>query len=130
MIALNKKQTKKEEVKQYPPRYTTSKPKPIIDITSTNKPKLNLSHIYQIHQPAKVSPSENTRARGQIDGLEEDKRIWNSEKDLYVKAWSKIGDDIKSMSQRTGIHSTADVRKAIKKLEHGKAIGKRLKSWR
>ena len=129
-VSMNKRQTKKQEVKQYPPRYTTSKPKPIIDITSTRKPKLNLSHIQQVHQPAKVSPSENTRARGQIDGLEEDKRIWNSEKDPYVKAWSKIGDDVKSMSQRTGIHSTADVRAAVKQLKHGKAFRNRLTSWR
>ena len=50
-VLQNKIQTKKQEVKQYPPRYTTSKPKPIIDITSTDRPKLNLSHIQQVHQP-------------------------------------------------------------------------------
>lgn len=128
---LNKKQTKRQEVKQYPPRYTTSKPKPIIDIKSTSKPKLNLSHIHQVHQPSKVSPSENTRkAKGQIQGLEEDKRIWNSEKDLYLNAWKKVGDDINTIPQKSGIHSTADVRAAVKKLDHGKAIGNRLSSWR
>ena len=126
----SKKQTKKQEVKQYPPRYTTSKPSPIVDITSTDRPKLNLSHIHQVHQPASVSPSENTRAKGQIEGLEEDKRIWNSEKDLYLKAWQKIGDNIDKVPHKTNIHATNDIRAAVKKLKHGTTIGNRLVGWR
>ena len=124
------KQTKRQEVAAYPPRFTTSKPKPIVEIKSTHKPNLNLSHIQQVHQPDKVSPSENTRRRGQIEGLEEDNRIWNSEKDLYIKAWDKIGDDISKLPQKTGIHATNDVRAAVKGLKHGKAISNRLTSWR
>ena len=58
---MNKKATKKQEVKQYPPCYTTSKPIVQADITSTYKPKLNLRHIQQVSQPPSVSPSEKTR---------------------------------------------------------------------
>ena len=131
-VKEQRRETKRQETQQYPPRFTTSKPQPIVDITTTHKPRLNLSHIQQVHQPGQVLPSENTRARrrGQIDGLEEDKRIWNSEKDLYVKAWERIGDGISKLPQRTGIHATNDVRAAVKGLKYGKAIGNRLCGWR
>ena len=150
MVAPSKKQTKKQEVKQYPPRYTTSKPMPPQEMTTSIRPKLNLKHLQQAKQPKSVSPNESTRkpklsvsssqhhdrvnkldySIGLVKGLEEDDRIWNSEKDKYLKAWTKIGDDINTVSQRTGIHSTKDVRDEIKKLKHGKAIGNRLVGWR
>ena len=129
-VSMNKKQTKKQEVKQYPPRYTSSKPYKPKDLTTTYKPKLNLSHVHQVNQPASVIPSENTRARGQIEGLEEDKRLWNSEKDLYLEAWQKIGDNVNKVQHKTNIHATNDIRAAVKKFGHGKEISKRLTSWR
>ena len=147
---LNRKQTREQEVK-HPPRYTTSKPNPPKDMTSTYKPKLNLSHIHQVHQPVSVPPSEkdrklvisaslnhdkpgrkrHKRALGHIEGIEHDKRIWNSEKDLYLKAWKKVGDNINKLPKHDhDIHSTADVRAAVKKLDRGKDIASRLTSWR
>jgi len=53
---------KHSEVNQYPRRFTTSTPTPIVNITSADKPKLNLSHMHQVDQPESVTPSENTRA--------------------------------------------------------------------
>ena len=149
-ISMSKKQTKRQEVKQYPPRYTTSKPKPIIDITTTNKPKLNLSHIHQVHQPQSISPSENTRkptlsmsksshtgrddkldySFGQISGIEADNRIWNTEGAKYFKAFDRINDRINELPKKTCIHTTNNVRASMKKLKHSKEISKRLTSWR
>ena len=123
-----KRAIKHEELKQYPPRFTTSAPQPLIDIKSTAKPKLNLSHVFQVHQPESVKPSENTRAKGQIQGLEEDGKIWNSEKGLYITALKEIGGELPKHDH--DIHATNDVRAAVRSLKHGKALSKRLVSWR
>ena len=149
-IELSKKATKKQEVKQYPPRYTTSKPIVQADITSTYKPKLNLRHIQQVDQPPSVSPSENTRkakltvsgseshsipkqsahkkAYGQIEGLEEDDRIWNTEKDMYIRALGKVGNNLPQPNPR--IHATNDVRAAVRRLPNGSQLANRLRAWR
>ena len=147
---LQSKQTKKQEVAQYPKRYTTSKPIVQADITSTYKPKLNLRHIQQVDQPPSVSPSENTRkaklsvssleshdipkqsahrkAHGQIEGLEEDNRIWNSEKDMYIRALGKVGNNLQQPNPR--IHATNDVRAAVRGLPNGSQLANRLRGWR
>ena len=149
-IAMNKKATKKQETDMYPKRFTSSKPSPPTDITSTYRPKLNLSHIQQVDQPATVSPSENTRkpslsvssseshnipkqsthkkARGQIDGLEEDGRIWNTEKDMYVRALRKVGNSLQQPNPR--IHATNDVRIAVRGLPNSQPLLNRLRGWR
>ena len=146
-ISMSKKQTKSQEVKQYPPRYTTSKPQPIIDITTTHKPKLNLSHIHQVNQPASVSPSENTRkpklsvsqsnhhgrekktdySIGIIKGIEADNRIFNSELKKYKKALMRLNDKgtIDQLPAKSGIHATNDARASVKSFVPG-----RLTSWR
>ena len=146
-ISTNKKQTKRQETRQYPPRYTTSKPQPIIDIISTNKPKLNLSHIYQVDKPASVSPSENTRkpklevsssvhhkrenrtdySIGIVKGVEADNRIFNSELKKYSKALTKLQekDALDQLPQRQGIHATNKVRTSVRSLVPG-----RLTFWR
>ena len=147
-VLQNKIQTKKQEVKQYPPRYTTSKPKPIIDITSTDRPKLNLSHIQQVHQPASVSPSENTRKAklsvsssnhhkrdnkidysfGGVKGIEADDRIWNTEVKAYKKALTRLSEAnmISQLPSKSGIHSTNDARNAVRHLVPKGRLG----SWR
>ena len=144
---LNNQQTKKEEVKQYPPRYTSSKPTQEKPITSTHKPKLNLSHIQQVHQPASVSPSENTRkpkleiskathtgrnnktdySIGVVKGSEADNRIFNAEIEPYKKALEvlKKKGTINQLPNRTGIHATNDARAAVRQFVPG-----RLTSWR
>lgn len=141
------KEVKKQEVKQYPPRFTTSKPEPIVDITSTHKPKLNLSHIQQVHQPASVAPSENTRKSslsmsssvhrgrdnkidysfGLVDGIEADNRIYNSELKSYREALKSINERklISQLPKRTGVHATNDARAVVGQLVKG-----RLTSWR
>ena len=58
-----KKQTKRQETRQYPPRFVSSKPSRPRDITSTFRTKLNLKHLRQTKQPESVKPSENTRKR-------------------------------------------------------------------
>ena len=144
-VSMNKRQTKKEETHQYPPRYTTSKPKPIIDITSTRKPKLNLSHIQQVHQPESVKPSENTRKAklsvsssiehgrnnkldysfGVVDGVEADNRIYNSELKSYREALKNINEQklISHLPKRTDVHSTNDARAAVGQLVKGRLVG-------
>ena len=149
-VKAQAQEIKRQETKQYPPKFTTSKPQPIIDMTSTYKPKLNLSHIHQVNQPQSVLPSENTRkpslnisqsshhgrddkldySLGQVSGMEADNRIWNSESYNYYKALDKINDRFDELPKKTGIHATNDVRAAIKKLKYGKEIAKRLTSWR
>jgi len=144
------KQTKRQETKMYPPRYTTSKPQPPKDMTSSVRAKLNLKHIQQVHQPQSISPSENTRkptlsmsksshtgrddkldySFGQISGIEADNRIWNTEGSKYFKAFDRINDHINELPKKTGIHATNNVRASMKKLKHSKEISKRLTSWR
>ena len=143
------KQTKKQEVKQYPARYTTSKPTPPKDMTSTYKPKLNLQHIQQVDLPPSVSPSENTRkaklsvssseshhvvkqskhkkAHGQIEGLEEDGRLFNSEKNMYIQALDKVGN-LQQPAHR--IHATNEVRAAVWRLPNATQLANRLTNWR
>ena len=148
-IALNKKATKKQEVAQYPKRYTTSKPTPPKSMTNSARVKLNLRHLQQVKQPPSVSPSENTRkaklsvsssesynvgktsshkkARGRIQGLEEDGRLFNTEKDMYLRALSKVGN----LPQPTPrIHATNDVRAAVRRLPNGSQLMNRLREWR
>ena len=146
-VASNNKQTKKQEVKQYPPRYTTSKPQPPKDMTSSVRSKLNLKHIQQAKQPASVSPSENTRkpklevslsvhhkrenrtdySIGIIKGVEADNRIFNSELKKYSKALTRLQekDALDLLPQRNGIHATNKVRTSVRSLVPG-----RLTSWR
>ena len=50
-IPLNKKQIKQQETQQYPPKFVSSKPEPPRPITNTERPKLNLSYVHQVHQP-------------------------------------------------------------------------------
>ena len=145
---MNKKHTKRQEVKQYPPRYSTSKPTPPKPITSTDKPKLNLSHIQQVHQPESVLPSENTRriklsvsasnhhgrenktdySIGVVKGCEADNRIFNSEIKAYKKALKTLKDKgtIDILPKKEGIHATKDARAIV-----GKLVNKgRLVGWR
>ena len=151
-LTMDKKATKKQQVKQYPPRYTTSKPTPPKPMTSTYKPKLNLQYIQQVNQPATVSPSENTRnvkltvsstsskhipeqvsyerEKGQIEGLEEDGRIYKSEKDMYISALGKLGRYVHLPQPRHKIRATNDVLNEIDWLPGGnKRFSKRLTSW-
>ena len=132
--------------------FTSSEPEPPQSITSTTRPKLNLTHIQQTTPPVSIPPSENTRkatlslsapiykqrigdnkldlSLGRIEGLEADDRIWNSEKTMYLQTMDRLDDDIKLLPKRNHeIHATNDVRAAIQKLKHGKAIEKRLTSW-
>ena len=144
---MNKKQTKKQEVKQYPPRYTTSKPQRQKPITSTDRPKLNLSHIQQVHQPQSVSPSESTRkaslsvsssvhhgrenrtdfSLGVIKGIEKDDRIYNTEVKAYRKSLQALKDKgtIDQLPKKSGIHATNDARSLV-----GRLVPGRLTSWR
>ena len=103
------KQTKHQEKRQYPTTYSTSKPSKPKDITTTSKPKLNLSHVQQVHQPNHVLPSENNRklsvssssyhgrdnnvdySFGLVEGIEADNRIYNSELKQYREALKSIG---------------------------------------
>ena len=146
-ISTNKKQTKKQEVKQYPPRYSTSKPQPPKDMTSSVRAKLNLKHIQQPKQPASVSPSENTRkpklevslsvhhkrenrtdySIGVVKGVEADNRIFNSELKKYSKALTRLQekDALDQLPQKQGIHATNKVRTSVRSLVPG-----RLTSWR
>ena len=146
-VSMSKKQTKSQEVKQYPPRYTTSKPQPPKDMTSSVRAKLNLRHIQQANQPASVSPSENTRkpklsvsqsnhhgrenkidySIGIIKGVEADNRIFNSELKKYKKALMRLNDKgaIDQLPAKSGIHATNDARASVKSFVPG-----RLTSWR
>ena len=145
------KEKKRQEVKQYPPRYTTSKPTPPKPMTSTYKPKLSLSHIQQVNQPASVPPSENTRKpklsvssvqskqipeqtshereMGQIQGIEEDGRIYNSEKDMYISALGKLGRYTNLPQPRYKIRATNDVLNEVEGLPGRKRFTKRLTGW-
>lgn len=145
MVAPSKKQTKKQEVKQYPPRYTTSKPMPPQEMTTSIRPKLNLKHLQQAKQPKSVSPNENTRKAklsidspihhdkvnktdysiGVVKGIEADNRIWNSELKTYKKALTRLQENntLDLLPQKTGIHSTNDARTAVGRLVKGRLIG-------
>lgn len=145
------KEKKRQEVKQYPPRYTTSKPTPPKPMTSTYKPKLNLSHIQQVNQPATVPPSENTRKpslsvssvrskhipeqishereKGQIQGIEEDGRIYNSEKAMYISALEKLGRYTNLPQPRYRIKATNDVLTEVEGLPGRKRFTRRLTGW-
>ena len=142
--------TKRQETNMYPKRFTSSKPTPPKDMTSSVRAKLNLRHIQQVDQPASVSPSENTRkaklsvssleshsipkqsahkkAHGQIEGLEEDGRLFNSEKDMYLRALDKVGNNLQQPNPR--IHATNDVRAAVRHLPNGSQLANRLRAWR
>ena len=139
------KQIKHQEKHQYPPTYSTSKPFKPKDITTTSKPKLNLSHVQQVHQPDHVLPSENNRklsvsssshhgrdnnvdySFGLVEGIEADNRIYNSELKQYREGLKSIDEHklISQLPKRTGIHSTNDARAAVNSLVKG-----RLGSWR
>ena len=141
------KQTKRQEVAMYPPRFTTSKPIPPQPMTNTIRPKLNLKHMKQAKQPASVSPGESTRkpnlsmslaehhgrnnkldySFGVVSGVESDNRIFNSELKSYKEALKHLKDNnmINALTKRTGIHATNDARAAVRELVKG-----RLTAWR
>ena len=147
MVSKSKKQTKKQEVAQYPPRFTSSKPLPPQEMTTSIRPKLNLKHIQQAKQPKSVSPNENTRkpklsidspihhkrdnkidySFGVVKGVEADNRIFNSETKAYKKALTRLKEAnmINQLKDKSGIHSTNDARAAVGGLVKG-----RLSSWR
>ena len=72
--------------------------------------------------------STHKKARGQIQGLDEDGPIWNSEKDMYVRALRKVGDTLQQPNPR--IHATNDVRAAVRGLPNSQPLMNRLRGWR
>lgn len=143
------KSVKKQEVKQYPPRYTTSKPKPPQDMITTYKPKLNLSHIQEPPQPKPIPPSENTRrlalsapsnkrsnkqkgvpreektdySMGVIKGIESDHFVRSEELELYRKALEvlKKRNTLKYLPKRTtAVKTTTGIVKEVGHLVPGR----------
>lgn len=130
--------------------FTSSVPEPPHDMTTTERPKLNLFSIHQTSPPVSIPPSEKDRkptlslssvhhrgrddridyCLGVVDGVEADNRIYASELNLYRNAMDRIHDDLDLLPKRTGIHATNDVRAAVRRLAHAETISKRLTGWR
>ena len=118
--------------------FTSSEPEPPHSITSTVRPKLTLTHIHEPVAPVSIPPDELNRAIGRIEGLEEDGRLWNAEKDKYLSAWKLLGVDVDKVPHKKHIHATRLIRQAVSELTHSDdsnvkrmadAIVKRLVSW-
>ena len=147
-------------VKRYKPRKRNDKPKLSLAMTpeqTIEKPKLNLAIT---PEPVPVSPSENTRkptleisssrsvsvigskegtkrtrrAKGRIEGIEQDGRIFDSEKKMWIEsmmtlknAHDKIPDLPKGINR---IHATNAVYKDVKRfLNNEYRFRKRLRDW-
>ena len=120
--------------------FTSSEPELPHAMTSTARPKLSLSIVHEPVSPVSIPPDELNRAIGRIEGIEEDGRIYNAEKDRYIDAWMKIRSDADKVKSRSGIRATKLIRQAVRELNQTSSdetikhmadvIVKRLASWR
>ena len=85
--------------------------------------------FHQFNRSIYQKKNEHEREKGQIQGIEEDGRIYNSEKDMYISALEKLGRYWNPSQPRYRIKATNDVLTEVEGLPRRERFTRRLTSW-